>query len=282
MIDLHAHILPGLDDGPRDLDAAAAFARAAVAEGTAVLAATSHVDPVFSLRPSDLARARAAVRERLREDGIELDVVAGGEIAAARLRDLDDDELDGLRLGGGPYVLLEAPLGPFSADEFGALVADLQARGFRVLIAHPERAPLFQRAPERLGRPRRRRSAGTGHGRRAAGRVRLPGAPLRGRPAARRARARGRVRRPWPTPPAGGARRFCRGRARAARRSPAGAVDGARRAGRDPRRRSRPRAPRAAARAAQPSFVIAITMPASTKITISACTQIQNGDTPPD
>ena len=150
MIDLHAHILPGLDDGPRDLDAAAAFARAAVAEGTAVLAATSHVDPVFSLRPSDLARARAAVRERLREDGIELDVVAGGEIAAARLRDLDDDELDGLRLGGGPYVLLEAPLGPFSADEFGALVADLQARGFRVLIAHPERAPLFQRAPERL------------------------------------------------------------------------------------------------------------------------------------
>ena len=150
MIDLHAHILPGLDDGPRDLDAAAAFARAAVAEGTTVLAATSHVDPVFSLHSSDLARARAAVRERLQDDGIELDVVAGGEIAAARLWDLDDHELDGLRLGGGPFVLLEAPLGPFSADEFGALVADLQARGFRVLIAHPERAPLFQRAPERL------------------------------------------------------------------------------------------------------------------------------------
>lgn len=150
MIDLHAHILPGLDDGPRDLQGSVALARAAVAEGTTVLAATSHVDPVFSLAPDDLARARAAVRRRLEEEGVPLEVVAGGEISADRLPDLGDDDLEALRLGGGPSVLLEAPLGPFSADEFAAMVADLHARDLRVLIAHPERAPLFQRDPERL------------------------------------------------------------------------------------------------------------------------------------
>ena len=150
MIDLHAHILPGLDDGPRNLDASVELARAAVAAGTTVMAATSHVDPVFSLAPAELARARAAVRRRLEEESVPLEVVAGGEIAAHRLPELDDDELRDLRLGGGPSVLLEAPLGPYSADEFAGLVADLHARDLQVLIAHPERAPLFQRDPGRL------------------------------------------------------------------------------------------------------------------------------------
>jgi protein-tyrosine phosphatase len=58
VIDLHAHILPGLDDGPRDMDATLALARAAVASGTRTLAATSHVDRTFWLMPEQLAGAR--------------------------------------------------------------------------------------------------------------------------------------------------------------------------------------------------------------------------------
>ena len=75
MIDLHAHILPGLDDGPPTLDASAEMAAAAVAAGTRVMAATSHINRSFGLLPEDLAPARAQVAERLRE--------AAAEVAAA-------------------------------------------------------------------------------------------------------------------------------------------------------------------------------------------------------
>jgi protein-tyrosine phosphatase len=150
VIDLHAHILPGLDDGPRDMDAALALARAAAAAGTRTLAATSHVDRTFWLVPEQLAAARREVARALAEAGIELEVVQGGEVAAARMPAMSDDELRGVALGGGPYVLLECPLGP--ADRLEALASDLRQRGFAVLLAHPERSPDLQRDPARLGR----------------------------------------------------------------------------------------------------------------------------------
>lgn len=150
MVDLHAHILPGLDDGPLDLDAAVEMARAAVDAGTAVLAATSHVNRTFGLTPEDLARGRAALRARLHEERITLDVVQGGEVSTGRLPDLTDEDLRGVVLGSGPWVLLECPFGHASAMDL--MIADLQRRGFGVLLAHPERSASFQRDPARLGR----------------------------------------------------------------------------------------------------------------------------------
>jgi len=151
MIDLHAHILPGLDDGPESLEAALAMARAATAAGTRAMATTSHVNRLFGLEPDDLAAARAALAERLQEQGIELELLAGGEISPGRLPELDDRRLRELTLGGGPYVLLECP---FSAVDgrLDGMVEDLQRRGFEVLLAHPERSPSFQREPARLDR----------------------------------------------------------------------------------------------------------------------------------
>jgi protein-tyrosine phosphatase len=151
MIDLHAHILPAVDDGPHDLDGSAALARAAVAAGTTVLAATSHVDRGFGLTPADLDGGLRAVRARLARDGIPLEVIRGGEIAMSRLPDLDDDDLMALRLGGGSTLLIEAPLMPFAGNIEGLLFA-LQARGHTVLLAHPERSPTFLRDPLRLAR----------------------------------------------------------------------------------------------------------------------------------
>src|SRR5918992_5111121 len=151
MIDLHAHILPGLDDGPESLEAALAMARVATAAGTRAMATTSHVNRLFGLEPDDLAAARAALAERLREDSIELELLAGGEIAPGRLPELDDGRLSEFALGGGPYVLLECPFSPVDG-RLDAMVDDLQRRGFQVLLAHPERSPTFQRDPARLDR----------------------------------------------------------------------------------------------------------------------------------
>jgi protein-tyrosine phosphatase len=149
VIDLHCHILPGLDDGPATPEAAVAMARAAVAAGTRAIATTCHVNHVFGLGPAELAGARAALAERLAAEGVELELLAGGEIAPERLPHLDDEALRALALGGGPYLLLECPLSPTGAA-LDMMVADLQRRGFGVLLAHPERSPGLMREPARL------------------------------------------------------------------------------------------------------------------------------------
>jgi protein-tyrosine phosphatase len=149
VIDLHAHILPGLDDGPVSLDAALEMARVAAANGTRAIATTSHIDAGFGLGPDELARARSALAARLADEGVELELLGGGEVAPARLPALDDETLAGLTLGEGPYVLLECPFSPVGAG-MRLMVADLHRRGFEVLLAHPERSPTFQREPARL------------------------------------------------------------------------------------------------------------------------------------
>jgi protein-tyrosine phosphatase len=148
MIDLHAHILPGLDDGPRSLDEAVAMAEVAVAAGTHAMTTTSHINHLFGLTPTDLAEKRTNLAARLAEEGLELELLPGGEIAPDRLPDLDDATLHGLALGGGRYVLLECPFMP--RPDMDELVADLQERGFDVLLAHPERSPTFMDDPTRL------------------------------------------------------------------------------------------------------------------------------------
>jgi len=146
VIDLHAHILPAVDDGPRDTEAAVEMARAAVAGGTRAMATTCHIEARLRLGPAELGPARSALAERLRGEGIELELLQGGEVAPARLGDLDDATLSALTLGRGRYVLLECPFTPIPAT-MPAMISGLQRRGFEVLLAHPERSPSFQRDP---------------------------------------------------------------------------------------------------------------------------------------
>lgn len=151
VIDLHAHILPGLDDGPIDLDASAEMASTAFANGVRVMAATSHVNRGYGLRAAQMTASREVVVARLEADGIPLQVVQGGEISMSRLETLDDAELDELTLGGGPWLLLECPLSP-GAPPMDAAVAGLRTRGYEVLLGHPERSPGFMRDPDALER----------------------------------------------------------------------------------------------------------------------------------
>lgn len=151
MIDLHTHVLPGLDDGPPTLDAALEQARAAVERGTRTVVATPHIDHVFGLRPDEIRGAFRTLTEALAAEGIPLDVRPGGEIALARLPELDEDFLRSVALGGGPWLLVEVPFSP-RAEALEPLVEDLLARGHRVLLGHPERSAALQRDPSRLGR----------------------------------------------------------------------------------------------------------------------------------
>jgi protein-tyrosine phosphatase len=116
-----------------------------------VLAATSHIDSTFGLRAADLAKSRAALTKSLDARGIDLEIVQGGEVSPERVRGLRDEDLRALTLGDGPWILLECPFSPV-ASTLDLLVRDLQRRGFRVLLAHPERSPAFQSEPTRLAR----------------------------------------------------------------------------------------------------------------------------------
>jgi protein-tyrosine phosphatase len=149
VIDLHSHVLPGIDDGPPTLEGSLALARAAAAGGTRTLAATPHIDHRHGVDPAELPGRVRQVSDALRAEGIPLTLVAGGEIALSRSPDLTDEELRSLCLGSGSFLLVESPHVPTGGGLEPALF-DLQVRGFRVLLAHPERSPVFLRDRERL------------------------------------------------------------------------------------------------------------------------------------
>lgn len=151
MIDLHSHVLPGIDDGPSTVEGALAMARAAVTAGTRQIVATPHIDHRYGVEPHQMRVAVEALTLTLRDRGIPLEVVAGGELGLARVGDLDDDQLRALRLGDGPYLLVECPH-VMVGGLLETAVFELQARGHAVLLAHPERCPSFHDEPERLRR----------------------------------------------------------------------------------------------------------------------------------
>jgi protein-tyrosine phosphatase len=149
VIDLHTHLLPGVDDGPASMEESVALARVAEAAGIDTLVATPHVSFDVPTTPAAIESAVIRVRERLAAEGVAVRVLAGGEIAAGYGAGLDDVDLRRLRLGGGEWLLLECPL-TRSAPGFELVARALQARGHRILLAHPERSPALRRQPALL------------------------------------------------------------------------------------------------------------------------------------
>lgn len=149
MIDLHSHILHGLDDGPDSLEGSLGIARAAVADGIVAIAATPHVRDDYPTSAAAMGAAVAELREAVAAEGIPLAIHAGGEIALDRLALLDEDELRLFGLAGSPYILLEFP---YSGWPLGLpqQLFGLQAAGFLPVLAHPERNPEVIANPERL------------------------------------------------------------------------------------------------------------------------------------
>jgi len=139
VIDLHCHILPGLDDGARDLEDAVAMARQAHADGIEAVCATPHVRHDHAVEIASLPARVAAVREELARRSVDVRVALGGEVAQTEVDALTDEELRGVSLGGaGAWILLEPAPGPLDA-RLECSVERLKARGLRAVIAHPER-----------------------------------------------------------------------------------------------------------------------------------------------
>ena len=141
MIDLHFHLLPGIDDGPADLEAALALARAAVNAGVNTIVATPHVSWEWQNTPQTITETTRRLNAQLAELAIPIQVRAGAEIALTRAVELSDSYLRSLTLGGGPWLLIEPP--HTAAAGIEGLLLHLQHRGHRIVLAHVERCPSF-------------------------------------------------------------------------------------------------------------------------------------------
>ena len=139
LVDLHCHLLPGVDDGALDDADSVAMGRQAVADGIATICATPHVRHDHDVRIGELRDRVAAVRAALDAAGVTVEVVTGAEVAVTSLKGLDDDELRAASLGGGGrWILLEPAPGPLDQRLVDALTW-LRERGMQAVIAHPER-----------------------------------------------------------------------------------------------------------------------------------------------
>jgi len=150
MIDLHSHILHGVDDGAASLEDSVDIARAAVADGITAIAGTPHVRDDWPTEASVIEERVAELRAELAQRRIPLEVLPGAEIALDWLPRLAEDDLRSFGLGGNPrYVLVETPYygWPVALPD---RLASLRAAGFTPVLAHPERNLEVQVRPERL------------------------------------------------------------------------------------------------------------------------------------
>ena len=146
LIDLHCHVLPGIDDGPDSDEGALALARVAVALGTHVIVATPHRSPRWPTEPAAVTAGAERLAGLLAAAGIDLELYTGAEIALEEAGRLDDATLSQLALGHGHHLLLESPHGP-AGDRLEHTVSELLGRGHGIVLAHPERSPVFQDRP---------------------------------------------------------------------------------------------------------------------------------------
>jgi protein-tyrosine phosphatase len=152
VIDLHTHVLPGVDDGPDDVAGSIAVAEVAAHGGTRTLVATPHLRADHpGVRPGELAARARDLTEVLRARGLPIEVAPGAEVDLSSAAELSEDELALATLGGnGSDLLVETPYGPLAPD-FPDRVLALAARGFRLTLAHPERSPTLQMRSELVG-----------------------------------------------------------------------------------------------------------------------------------
>ena len=144
MRDIHCHILPGVDDGARDLDDSLAMLAAAKAVGVTSIVATPHVrDPYFDYDKMwdayDLLVAHAG--------GFPIQM--GFEVNHDKLMNLGMQWVDYLHFDGSNEFLLELSSRATEVEfaDYERTIFELQGMGYEVIIAHPERYRAVQKNP---------------------------------------------------------------------------------------------------------------------------------------
>lgn len=150
MIDIHCHILPGVDDGAQTLTQSLEMARMAAQSGVQVIAATPHCNlpgaPEQNFATDELADRFCAFREAVRAEDIPLELTIGAEVLCSPELETLIRENRLVTLGGSRYLLVE-----FFFEEPAGFMEDrlacVAAQGLIPVVAHPERYEAVQDNP---------------------------------------------------------------------------------------------------------------------------------------
>jgi len=150
MIDLHTHILPGIDDGAGSLEEAVALVRAAWESGIDQIVATPHVRDDYPTTHEQIEKGVAELRRALADAEVPVVVHEGAEVDVERAARMDIGDLERLTIGGDSrYLLVEVPYSE-SSQALDGLTDRLHHHGIVPVLAHPERSSIFIEEPRRL------------------------------------------------------------------------------------------------------------------------------------
>lgn len=150
MIDLHSHILPGVDDGASDIEESAAILKDMEQKGVKKIAATPHY-PFYKDKDYKkfIGEKVEQLTQKAKAENIEIEIFTGSEILIEKKLPwlLNDNKL--LTINNSDYLLLEThPI--LLPDYFPEIIHDIQAMDFKIIIAHPERYSYIQKDPAQL------------------------------------------------------------------------------------------------------------------------------------
>ena len=139
IIDMHCHILPGVDDGARDVETSLAMLEASRAQGVQYMVATPHFYATRDRVDTFLDRRREAWETLKSRMGADYPgIVLGAEVAF--FRGISRAErLEALKIEGTDCLLLEMPFRPWSEDDVDEVSEILEKRGYTIILAHIER-----------------------------------------------------------------------------------------------------------------------------------------------
>jgi len=153
LVDIHAHVLPGLDDGARTMEESLEFCRIASRDGVTLTVATPHVRPErWPNTPEVIRENLARLREALEAEGLEHRLEYGAEVhLQPELGSLVEEGAAPTFADKGRHLLLELPnvFPEYAAEE---AVESLRAHGVTPIIAHPERCETLVNRPDLMYR----------------------------------------------------------------------------------------------------------------------------------
>lgn len=139
MIDIHSHILPGIDDGPKKLEMSLDMIRKSHEEGTENIVATPHFRRgCFETPYSEVKKVVKYFNDLVKEEGLDINIHYGQEVYYSDriIEDLDEGLIG--TINGGQYMLVEFPMRKIPSEAVDYMY-ELKLRGITPIIAHPER-----------------------------------------------------------------------------------------------------------------------------------------------
>jgi len=149
MVDVHCHILPGLDDGPESIEESLEMAEAAIADGITHVVATPHCSNEYVFDYARIRQLRDELQEKIGE---------GLKLATGCDFHLNPENLEALRKNAADFCINQKNYLLVEFNEFSIppamdqMLHELQLAGLRPIITHPERNGILRSQPERLAK----------------------------------------------------------------------------------------------------------------------------------